>query len=440
MLQLRRFHPQKQKNRLISVASGLLALTLTALMLSGCAGGGGGWSAPPPYVVVSPAKSQDWVVTYTATGTLDANNKVDLTAEMPGIVSQILLKEGSPVGKGQPIIRLKADKQMAQVAQSQAGIATSVGSLEQQKADIQQAKARLESATVRKNFAESEFNRFQKLFQDQFISQLELDQKRNNYETALAAYQEAQEALSSAQARLRQAASSVNQARSNYEYTLAVANESLLRAPFAGFIGQKYVDLGDYVSPGQKLITVVDPSLFKIQFEVPERYLSQLKPNLPVSVRFEGLGDRAYSGKVNFIDPVIDENSHTVKVKAVLPGGDGLRHGLFGSVTLALGTIPNAVVIPEEAIVPQGEKTFVYVVRQETIPAKKAEKGAKPEKPRQGDIAHMQEVVVGYRAAGLAQIQSGLKAGERVITSGLQKVSDKLEVNLNPPAETAPHQ
>jgi membrane fusion protein (multidrug efflux system) len=164
--------------------------------------------------------------------------------------------------------------------------------------------------------------------------------------------------------------------------------------------------------------------------------LSQLKPSLPVSVKFEGLGDKPYNGKVNFIDPVIDPDAHAIKVKALIPASEGLRHGLFATVSLALGVIPNAVVVPEEAIVPQGEKTFVYVVRHESIPAKETDKD---KKPHDGDVAHLQEVNVGHRAAGFTQIKSGLTAGERVITGGLQKVSDKLEVNLTPP-NAAPSQ
>ena len=212
-------------------------LTGFTLLLAGC-GPAGGWNVPPPYVVTAPVAIRDWTVTYTATGTLEANNKVDLTAETPGVISGIYLNEGASVRWGQPLIRLKADKQMAQVAQSEAGIAVSLGGLAQQKADIRQAQARLESATAREKFAASEFNRYQKLFQEQFISQLELDQKRSAYETAMAAREEAREALASTQARLRQAASSVNQARSAYGYTMALAGESLIRAPFPGWSGK----------------------------------------------------------------------------------------------------------------------------------------------------------------------------------------------------------
>jgi membrane fusion protein, multidrug efflux system len=220
---------------------------------------------------------------------------------------------------------------------------------------------------------------------------------------------------------------------------VALANESVIRAPFSGIIGQKYVDIGDYVAPTEKLITMVDPSSFKIQFTVPERYLHQLRIGLPVKVTFEGLGNAQYNGQVNFIDPVIDPNAHTVTVKAVLPSAPGLRHGLFGTIDLSLGTIENAVVIPEEAIVPQGEKSFVYVVRREVyrptqVPGGE-EKNPAPNPPTGSDklstVAHLQEVKVGYRNAGRVQIQSGLSAGDQVIVSGLQKVNDNMEVNLN---------
>jgi membrane fusion protein (multidrug efflux system) len=377
------------------------------------------------------------MVTYTATGTLEANNKVDLTTESAGTITHILTKEGESVHRGQVLMQLKADKQIAQVQESVAGISASQGGIEQQKADINQAKARLDSASVKLRLAQSELQRYERLYKDQFVSQLELDQKRTNFDTASADYQEALQGLSSSRARYAQAASSLSQARSSYRYNVAVANESLIRAPFSGIIGQKYVYLGDYVSPGQKLLTVVDPSSFKIQFSVPERYLHQLRVGLPVAVSFDGLGDAHYAGSVGFIDPVIDPEAHTVMVKAILPNAAGLRHGLFGSIDLGLGTIANAVVIPEEAIVPQGEKTFVYVVRREIYQPSTPKTDAKAktaallaaQKPT--TVAHLQEVTVGHRKAGTVQIESGLQMGDQVIINGLQKVNDNMEVHLS---------
>ncbi|MCE3236510.1 MAG: efflux transporter, family, subunit [Vampirovibrio sp.] len=425
-------------NLLLSPKNRLLILNMALLItLTGC-GGGGGWQMPPPVVDVVAASQQPWIVEYQASGTLEANNKVDLNSEIAGTITHISVREGDSVQAGQSIMRLKADKQLAQLQQSAAGITASQGNIEQQKADISQAAARLNSAAVKMRLTQSELQRYERLYADQFISQLELDQKRSNYDTAVADHQEALQALSSAKARYSQAASGLAQARSSYRYNVALADESVIRAPFTGIVGQKYVDLGDYVAPTEKLVTVVDPSLFKLQFTVPEQYLHRLRVGQPIRATFEGLGNTSFSGSVNFIDPVVDMAAHTVTVKAILPGSKQLRHGLFGTVNLALGTIQNAVVIPEEAIVPQGEKTFVYVVRHEvytpTAQPDEKEKAA-PAKPQAAspptDVAHLQEVTVGHRSAGKVQIQSGLAAGDRVIVNGLQKVNDNMQVNLN---------
>ncbi len=422
-------------------AFSLTLLLSASLFLHGCAGGGGGgWQMPPPVVIVKTSTQSPWTVEYTATGTLESENKVDLNPESPGIITQIAVKEGQFVHRGQVLIRMKADKQEAQVQQAAEGITTSQGNLAQQLADISQAQARANSANVKYKQAQSEYHRYQKLLAEQFVSQLELDQKRSAYESSQADYQEQLQGLAAARASYNQARSSVAQARSSYRYNVALASELVIRAPFNGVIGQKYVALGDYVIPTEKLITMVDPSLFKIQFPVPERYLSQLYPGQPVQVQFEALGNTAFSGLVNFIDPVINPDSRMVIVKARVAGKNNLRHGLFGTVNLALNTIPDAVVIPEEAIVPQGEKTFVYVIRHEVyVPNPSPDGTTKNDKPASearkapSDVAHLQEVLVGHRKAGLVQIESGLAAGESVIVSGLQKVGDNMEVNLNGP-------
>ncbi len=375
---------------------------------------------------------------YRTSGVLEANNKVDLNSETAGTISHILVSEGDRVGRGQVLMRLRADKQLAQVQQSEAGVQSSRENIDLQQAEISQAQARLDSATQRKNLAQSEWQRYEKLFSEQFISQLELDQKRTNYDTALASWQEAQQALVSSKARYSQATSGLAQARSTYNYNAALARDTVIRAPYGGVVGQKFVDVGDYVAPTEKLITVVDPSLFKMQFDVPERYLERLHIGNVMTAAFEGLGNAAYTGRVNFIDPVVDPQAHTVMVKALLPAEPGLRHGMFGNVALSLGLIKNAVVIPEAAIVPQGEKTFVFVVLRE-VP--KAAGKAKPAPTQPVPVAHIREVVIADRSAGKVQILSGLAAGEEVVTDGLQKVNDGLEVKLKremPPAAAQP--
>lgn len=435
---LKKLNPRKGFRNSLLVAGLVLSVSVS---LAGCAGGGGGWQMPPPVVETTRAAQLPWTVNYAATGTLEANNRIDLNTETPAIVSHILVKEGDAVRLGQVLIRFKADKQLAQVQQAAAGIAASQGGVERQQAGISQYQALAESTRVKWQLTKSELARYEQLYQEDFVSQLELEQKRTAFQTAASEYQAALQQLNAAKAQAAQASSSLAQSRSSYQYNLALAGETVIRAPFFGIVGTKYVDLGDYVAPTEKLMTLVDNSVFRISFTVPERYLSQLKTGLPVSVKFEGLGGKTVNGQVNFVDPVVDLDAHTVKVKALLPSVPGLKDGLLGDVSLALGVIPDAVVIPEEAIVPQGEKTFVYVIRhemyqprtetgKEKAPAKAEEKSAKPAEPV--DVAHLQEVSLGYREAGKVQVVSGLRPGDRVIVSGLQKVSDNLPVNPDP--------
>lgn len=432
-------HLPRLNNRLSAMPLiSILLVLAVSLALSGCAGGGG-WEMPPPVVETTQAALQPWTVTYTATGTLEANNRVDLNTETPATVSQILVKEGDVVRQGQVLIRFKADKQQAQVQEAAAGISTSQGILEQREAGISQFQALVDSTKVKWQLAKSELTRYEQLYADDFVSQLELEQKRTVFQTAASDYQSALQQLNAAKAQAVQAASSLAQSRSSYRYNLALASETVVRAPFSGLVGTKYVDLGDYVAPTEKVITLVDNSAFRVTFTLPERYLTALKTGLPVTVRLEGLGGKAVKGQVNFVDPVVDTNAHTVRVKALLPATPGLKDGLLGEVFLALGVIPDAVVVPEEAIVPQGEKTFVYVVRHEIYRPRLEEKQApkavsqsEPVAAKPVDVAHLQEVTVGYREAGKVQIVRGLAAGDRVIVSGLQKVSDNLQVNPDP--------
>lgn len=119
-------NPNPVRNILLVAGFALSA----SLFFSGCAAGGH-WQMPPPVVATTTAQAQPWTVTYTASGTLEANNKVDLNTETPGIITHIQVKEGDIVRAGQVLMRFKADKQLAQVQQAAAGISVSQSTLEQ---------------------------------------------------------------------------------------------------------------------------------------------------------------------------------------------------------------------------------------------------------------------------------------------------------------------
>lgn len=394
--------PPKPSKSIANWTNALL-IPLMAIGLSACGDAAGGQAFPPAIVEIQPVVQDVWKLTYTASGAIEARNKVDLNAEVPGVINLIGFKEGERVSKGELLIRLKADKYRAQVGESYAGIRASQSDVRSQQAEIDRLEAQADAARSRLKLAEDEYNRFKALLDGQFISVQELDEKRVAFDTARAEYRAAVNALDNAKALKTQALANVQRAKSTYLYTQAQAEEARIVAPFSGAVGQKYVDLGDYVAPTEKLLTLVDNSVMRIGFPVPERHLGYMREGLPVIVQVEGFRDEVFSGRVSFVDPVVDAGSRTVMVKAVVDDPKGLlRHGQSGRVRLILDDVPDSLVIPEEAIVLQGEKTLVWVVED--------------------GKAVSREVTVGQRDAGRAQIMAGLEPGDQVVTSGLQKI------------------
>lgn len=349
----------------------------------------------------------DW--NYVARGTVEANNIVDLKPETAGKVVSLNFEEGQSVNRGTMLIRLKADKQMAQVQQA----AASMGSMQQNVAvketEIERLQADVRAAMAQKKFADIELERFDKLYKGEFVSAEERDQKRTAAEVAQTTYDAALKRVSMARAERKQAFSQLSAAASDYSYNRAVASDTLITAPFSGMVGQKYVFLGDYVQPGQKLVTLVDNRMLKIHFDVPERYLGYIHLNQPLTVTVESLPGKTFKAETIFVDPAVDSASRMVAVKArLLEGVEHFKPGQFAEVKLALENKTNALTVPEEAVVPQGEKTFVYVAR--------------------GGKAFLQEIRTGQREPGFVEVLSGLKPTDRVVVGGIQKLTDGKEI------------
>jgi multidrug resistance efflux pump len=188
-----------------------------------------------------------------------------------GIVKQILFQEGDSVQKGAVLLRLEADKQASQVLQSQANTASSAAMIQMKQASMAQAQAELSASQSRLNLAETEFNRFESLHKQQFVSDLELAQKRTAYDSARADVEVSSKRLHAVKSEVQQARQNTVASGQVVQYNRALADDTVIRAPFSGKIGLKYVAPGDTVSPGQKLVSVVQTDSLKVAFNVPER-------------------------------------------------------------------------------------------------------------------------------------------------------------------------
>ena len=336
-------------------ASGGLGATSAAQPGSGRAGGSAG-SGGPASVEVAQVKTSSLQDDAQAVGSLRSRQSVTLRPEVSGRIAQIAFADGARVKRGQLLV------QMDDVLQ---------------RAELSQALAQL-------SIARANLKRNEELVAQAFVAQRVLDESRAALQVA-----EAQVAL--AQARL---------------------SRMRLVAPFDGTVGLRTVNLGDYVKDGAELVNLEDTSQLMVDFRLPERYQSRLAPGQSVQLQLDALPGKSYSARVQAVDPLLDANGRSVAVRAVLPpvpGGE-LRPGMFARVTTVFSTNEAALVVPEEAIVPQGGKQFVIKLDKEG--------GGDGDKL----MSRRAKVLFSVRWGPQVQILQGLSLGDTVVVAGQQRL------------------
>jgi membrane fusion protein, multidrug efflux system len=302
----------------------------------------------PVSVVAVTLKREPFAQQMEGVGTARANEAVDITAKLSNRVTAIRFREGQQVKAGEVLVEF----------------------------DSEQARATLAEAEAALSDSQSQFKRSRELFATKALSEAQLDQL--------------QATLSANQARVAGARSQLN--------------DTIIRAPFAGRVGLRNISVGSYVSPGTVITTLDDTSVIKLDFSVPEVFLSSLQEGLQISARTSAYPDEDFKGKVSSIDSRLDPVSRAIIVRARIDNKDGrLKPGMFMTVKLIRAERP-ALMLPEEALVPEGNKKFVFVVRD-------------------GKAARV-EIETGRRRPGEVEVVSGLDEGDQVITEGTQKVRE----------------
>jgi membrane fusion protein (multidrug efflux system) len=214
-----------------------------------------------------------------------------------------------------------------------------------------------------------------------------------------------------------QAALGVDQARLASARTRV--DKAVIRAPFGGVAGLRQVNVGDYVDAGQDLVDLVRLDPLELDLRAPEVVLSSLAVGQQVDFGVDSFRDETFHAAVVAIAPTVDAGGRSVSLRARLDNPDRrLRPGMSARVRIVLATNTKALLVPEQAIVPMGEQKNVYVV----VDGK----------------AKLVPVTLGVRQPGYVEVTTGLKAGDQVIVSGLQKVGDGAPVAAKPAAPAAP--
>ncbi|TMQ01615.1 MAG: efflux RND transporter periplasmic adaptor subunit [Verrucomicrobia bacterium] len=349
------------------IAPVIASVVLAGLLISGCskkaAGGPGGF--PPIQVIAIEATRQPVSETLSLPGTIAANEQVEVKAESDGIVQEIHFAEGERVEKGQLLVKLDETKFAATLAEVEATL-------------------RLSGAN---------HDRAKQLFQDKLISQQDFDQTASAF--------------------------AVNQA--SVDLMRRQLRDARVVAPFAGIVGSRQISPGQVITRNSTLTWLVDLDTVKVEVKVPERYLRQLRIGQPLEFAVAAFPGEKFRGEVYFISPQIEESTRTALVKARIANADAkLRGGMFASLDLTLQLRDAAIVIPEPALMSNGDNFSVFVVDE------------------QGN-AQVRLVEVGLRLAGKAEVVKGLNAGEKVVVEGTQKLRPGAPVKLASPEAAAPY-
>jgi len=309
---------------------------------------GGARNNAPASVTLAPVRSLRISQKLEALGNARANESVDISTKTSNIVTEVAFRDGERVKRGQVLVQLDSAQARADVAAAQAAVT--------------------ESETL--------YNRSRELLNTQALSKSSFDQLEATLKANRAR-------LAAANARLE---------------------DTVIRAPFSGRVGLRRVSVGTLVSPGDVITTLDDTSVIKLDFSVPENFLASLREGLSIRATAPAFPGRSFAGSVASIDSRVDMATRSIIVRALLANDDGaLKPGMFLNVMLA-NDEREALVIPEEALSPEAERQYVYVVAD-------------------GKVSR-REVRIGGRQPGRVEIVSGLSAGERVVVEGTQKVRD----------------
>jgi len=353
----------------------------TSMVATGCANEPPAASTIPEehtfLVETAQTQTEDIRVTIEAGGTIQASEEAMIRPQVDAVIAEILFEEGTTVERGDLLIRLDDRKPQAKLALARAA-------LDSAHATLQLSKQRLE--------------RHKPLVAEKLISDEE-------FESIEAQFQEAE-------ARLREESAAVTLAERELD-------DFYLRAPFSGTVGERLVDVGNYVSSGTLLTVLIRTNPLQVSFHAPDRYAGRIKIGTEVSIVPSG-AEEAVEGVIDFVDPRIDSGTRMLSLRASVSNDEGtLIHGQFVQVKILVAERPGQVVIPEEAILSAAGDTWAFVVSD--------------------GIAHRRDVTLGERQPPKVEVREGIEAGETIVVGGQHRLHDGVRVKPVSAAELEDH-
>jgi membrane fusion protein (multidrug efflux system) len=331
---------------------------------------------PPQTVSTAKAQFAEWQGEFQAVGTLRAVRGADIAAEVPGVITAIQFQSGQEVQEGAPLVQLNNESDLA----------------------------RLQSLAAAAELAQANYERNRKQLEFQAVSQAVVDSD----------------------------AATLKSARAQVAEQRALINKKLVSAPFAGRLGIRAVDVGQYVTAGAKLVTLQALDPMYVDFHAPQKSLGRIALRQKISLKTDAFPGQAFTGEVSSIDPKVDPATRNVQVRATVRNPKrSLLPGMFATVVIASGGPQRFLTLPQTAVSynPYGDTVFVV-----------EESKGKDDKVTL--VAQQKFVTIGESRGDQVAILSGLKEGDTVVTAGQIKLRSGFPVIVNnsiqPTNEPAP--
>ena len=339
------------------------------------------------------------------TGTLAAQEQADVAAEVAGRVVSTPVERGTRVRSGAALVqiaeaevRAQADEAGANAAQIEARLGIAGGAPFEIDRVPEVANARASSDLAQADFERARMLRDKKLLAqaDFDRSQAQADAARRQYDIARNNAEQQYQSLLAARARMTLARKAVA--------------DTVVRAPFDGVVDQRLVSVGDYVTRGTKIASVMRISPMRVELTVPGQYISAIAAGRSVSLEVDAYPGRTFTGQIRYVSPAVQADSRALVIEAVVPNETGeLKPGLFATARIEQSSQTPAVLVPASAVRTDAGTARVYVI----APSQSAEERI---------------VTTGQTVGDLVEITSGVKAGDAVATSNLAQLTDGVRV------------
>ena len=369
-------------------------------------------------VTTAPAISRQLPRFFEATGSLAADEQTDVAPTVAGKVIAIGVDLGSFVKQGTVLARLDDRDARIRLQQAEAQVAQARSAVRQAEARIglrsgqsfdPSRVAEVRNAQVALELAEKNLHRYERLIESGDVSRSALDQQKaqrdqlqQQYEVQLTQAQQNFAGVQTARAAVNSAQTQVTSARK------AIADAVVL-APMSGYVSDRPVALGEYVTTSSKVVTIVRTNPLRMKIDVPEQAIGEVQVGQSVSLTVSAYADRTFNGRVARVSPSVTATSRTLTVEAeVENGGNILKPGQFATVRILLPRSDPAVLVPVRAVRTEGGTSRVFVVKD--------------------GRADQRLVQLGQTEGDLVEIRSGVAADEPVVTSNVDKLSDGIAI------------